>query len=261
MKSLLPFFLILITVSGFTQPTQNMTIRTNLYVTTAGVDYLYDGVLTEYFTNFNNNVDNSDAIKLGGDWNTSIGILRNGVTLSVERRDSCHAKDTTFFRNRNYRAPDLNLMLWFTVTNVYPANLVATLHDNYLNTNTPIATNGSITKYYYTVDANPLSTAENRFYTFLANPNAYIAPVIPPVARMGKEFKVYPNPIMTGQKLHIELTDSLYHDFCLISTTGTRYRLNPLKHADEITLPYVPAGVYILYDQKNKLHQKIVVTK
>lgn len=247
MKHLFLLMLMFITTIGISQ---TMRIRTNLYVIGGALpgENLYDGVASEYTPNGCNCIDANDVWKLGGDgWRPTLGILRNNIQFVVERRDTVNVTDTTYFKIRNISG---NNMIMMKVENVYPANLSVLLFDKYLNTQTNVSILGDTFRYYFTVDSNPLSWDTFRFKMVLTNPPGFIAPPI------YTEFKVYPNPIMRGQTLHIESPNNS-NEYYLISSTGIKYKVSATNNT--IQLPNLISGMYLLYDPKSKEKKKIVV--
>lgn len=131
---------------------------------------LYDGVRVDY-GNYSNNIDNWDAKKLGGDgWRTSLGILRNGVQYSVERRDSAYTSDTIFLLVRNTR--DFGMMLNISV------------FDN----------GNNVIKVLDSVTGVPGSIVGNFDYTFYGTDNnlhRFAIVMTKPVLRSGEQYVFY----------------------------------------------------------------------
>ena len=147
-------------------------MSTNFYIVgTNGVPTLMDGNMSIYDNQYSNGVDWNDGTKVnnsGENW----GLIRNGISLVVERRQFVRGADTVFFnmwgmQQRNYR---------FEVTMQYfdPLNLAAYVWDNYLHEITPVSFSG-ITTVNFTVNTNPGSWAAGRFKLIYTSPAKYAA--------------------------------------------------------------------------------------
>ena len=136
------------------------SFRTNLYL--LNVDnstVLADGNYVQFDRRFADGVDNMDALKLPNVMET-IGLLRNGVSLSIESRPGININDTLFLKltkttQRNYRFE-------FVAGQLDQDNLAGFLEDSYLHTSTPLNMNSS-TWVDFTITADAASAVANRF--------------------------------------------------------------------------------------------------
>ncbi len=90
----------------------------------------------------------------------------------------------------------------------------------------------------------------------------YSAPVgIEEVAK--PMFDIRPNPIYSGQTIHIQLKQSSYAKFLLCSITGVIHREVEVKDDDiDITTEGLPSGIYLLQfidDKQNQQTKKIMI--
>jgi len=147
-------------------------MATNFYIIPAsGAPVLMDGNMTIYDNQYSNAVDWHDGTKMnnsGENW----GIIRDGVSLVVERRQLVVDADTAYLnmwgmQQRNYR---FDVKLTYFDASV----LTACVWDNYLRKITPLSFT-QLTNIDFTVDANPASKAAGRFKILYMTPIAYAA--------------------------------------------------------------------------------------
>ena len=142
------------------------TLRNNLFVVAAdGTKTLIDGNITIYDDLYCNCVDYDDAWKLtnpGENW----GLLRSNTTLVVERRKVIPSSDTTYIRMWNLQ--QRNYAMQVIARNLNHAGLSGYLKDSYTNTIVPLNLNDT-TYIYFSVNANPVSGAQNRFNIIFDN--------------------------------------------------------------------------------------------
>jgi hypothetical protein len=125
-------------------------MSTNFYIVDAKGPTLMDGNITIYDNQYSNGVDWNDGTKMnnsGENW----GLIRNGVSLVVERRKLVAGPDTAFFNMwgmqlRNYRFE-------ITMQNFDSTTIAAYVWDEYLHTIMPVSFSG-ITTVNFTVDNN-----------------------------------------------------------------------------------------------------------
>ena len=147
-------------------------MSTNFYIVGAdGVPTLMDGNISLYDNQYINGVDWNDGTKLNNSYE-NFGLVRNGVSLVVERRQLVTGADTAFFNMwnmqlRNYR---------FEVTMQYfdPLTVAAYVWDDYLHTITPVSFSG-ITTVDFNVTAEAASKAAGRFQLRYTTPLLYPA--------------------------------------------------------------------------------------
>lgn len=154
------------TIAQSTSTAPPETMKVSLFQTqTNGTFTLADGNLTVYDDIFLNEVGD-DALKMNN-FGENLGIVRDGVNLSVEQRKKINIYDTTFFvmwnmQQRNYRLRIIN-------KNLNHLGLIGNFIDTYLNTRTPLLLND--TNYIdFTVNGIPASSASNRFRVEYRNP-------------------------------------------------------------------------------------------
>lgn len=143
-------------------------MKSNLYVLgTAGDTTLLDGDLTQYDSSFSNNVDGLDARKMSN-FSENIGMLRQSVTLVVERRHTIESNDTTFYRIWNL-VTGRNYQLQFIPYGMSQPGLTGYVEDLYLNTKTPLNLEGK-TLANFKIDFNPASSSPTRFRVIYTTP-------------------------------------------------------------------------------------------
>ena len=189
---------------------------TNLY---AG-NNLADGVLNLFDKGYSNAVDNNDALKLTN-FGENLGIARNGSILAVEKRSLIGDNDVIEFNLAGMR--QMQYRLEFSAVNLNQPGLVGTLEDNYLVTKTPIDLDG-ITNMVFTVDANPASSAANRFRIVFKT-----AAVVVPLGK--PDISIYPNPITSGN-INVQFTNMQkgMYTLKLISSAGQTVMISQLDH-------------------------------
>ncbi len=143
------------------------SMRVNLMVNNSNnTASVADGVLSSYSANFSNAIDDMDVVKMTN-FNENIGIVRNGETLTVERRSAISTSDTIFLKLWN--TVQKSYQLQFDPANFSTSAIAAYLVDKYLNTSTPINMS-SVSTVGFTVTADAASAAADRFMVvFKAN--------------------------------------------------------------------------------------------
>ncbi len=134
-------------------------LSTKIYVGTGANAVLFDGNRVDFDASYLNDVDDNDALKLSN-FGENIGILRDGKTISVERRAAVVNTDTIFYSLGQLKQQDYHLEL--TAGNLAQSGLTAFLQDKYLNTSTVIDLS-VITTVSFTVNSDPTSKASDRF--------------------------------------------------------------------------------------------------
>lgn len=139
---------------------------TNLYVVSnTGSPVLVDGTLTQYSTDFSNNLDGYDARKMtnpGFNW----GMLRSNHVYIVERRHVIEGADSVFFKM--WGMQKLNYRLEIITNNLTFPGRSGVLEDSYLKTSTPVSLNGN-TEIDFSVDGTAASCAADRFRIIFSN--------------------------------------------------------------------------------------------
>lgn len=132
---------------------------TNLYAINGTSIDLADGTMNQYDRSFSSAVNELDAKKLAN-FNTNLGMLRDGQILAVEKAAPVGVTDTIFY---DLRKPLIkNYTLEFIASNLNHPNLLGKLEDTYLGTSTPVSLDGTTT-YNFSVTSAAGSYASNRF--------------------------------------------------------------------------------------------------
>jgi len=134
-------------------------LRTNLYQVSNGNAVLFDGVLNQYDANFENSMDDMDALKLGN-FGENLGIIAEGQTLAVESRAGISGYDTIQYRIGQLRTQ--NYQFEFLPENIDQYGVEAFLEDAFLQTRTPVS-NTDTTRVNFTIINDAGSYAANRF--------------------------------------------------------------------------------------------------
>ena len=137
-------------------------LRVNLYAINSDSSVsLLDGILTTYSDDNNNAVDLDDARKMYGS-SESINLKRDAATLSIERRKTITAADTSFLNI--YQMKRQSYRLEIKADNMDHSALTAVIRDGYSNTinNMPLDLNGS-TYVDFVVNSDTASYSANRF--------------------------------------------------------------------------------------------------
>jgi len=146
--------------------TDAIQLVTNLYaMASSGSPVLVDGTLTQYSTNYSNNLDSYDARKMtnpGENW----GMLRNNAVYIVERRRVIEGQDSVFFKMWNMR--EINYRLELITNNLNFPGRTGILEDKYLKTSTPISLNGN-TEIDFAITNDAASSATDRFRIIFSN--------------------------------------------------------------------------------------------
>lgn len=162
---------------------ENMRLNLNVL---SGTAQIIDGIVAAFDKSYSADVDNYDAVKF---YNVgeSIAFMRNGTSLSIERRPTVTGSDVL---NINLAGLKANVPYQFEISPSFNSTvLTAFLIDNYLKTTTPVDLNKTTT-VNFTINSDAASTGANRFYISFAKPAAVIA---------GKDgMSVFPNPVTNG---------------------------------------------------------------
>ena len=149
-------------------------IRSNLYIVAPDQStVLMDGTLTQYDTDYSNEVNGMDARKM---FNSSEnwGMHRGSTVLIIERRHTIQANDSIFFKMWNTRI--ITYQLEFITSNLNKFGRVGVLEDNYLKTSTPIDLNGT-SHINFSVTADPATKATDRFRVVFSTPSYSALPL------------------------------------------------------------------------------------
>jgi hypothetical protein len=136
------------------------SIRTNLYLLNSDNSTLFaDGDLTQYNNMYSAGIDQMDNMKFGN-INETLGLLRDGVVLSVERRPIIVTADTLFFNLT--KTTQRSYQFQFITALMNHPGLFGTLQDSYTGIYTPVDLNGTTT-INFSIDSNSASQNPDRF--------------------------------------------------------------------------------------------------
>ncbi len=137
-----------------------LSLRTNLAAFDSDSSLFWvDGVLATFNANYNNNVDDDDAIKIKS-FAENIGILHNEQQIAIERRKILTEKDTIFLQLSGLKIKQYRLEL--EAKGIANENLAGYIEDTYLSTKTAINMAG-FTSNDFIPQAIPASSAPYRF--------------------------------------------------------------------------------------------------
>ena len=162
-------------------------LRLNLFtVVPSGTDFLSDGVLTTYNSNYSNEIDNMDAKKFYN-IGENICIGREGKDYVIERRKTIETSDTTFLNL--YKLKKQTYKLQFIADGMDSIGLHAVLQDKYLgpSKDTTISMGGT-TNVNFTINADTASYAANRF-SIVFKQDMVVLPVIFSLVKAEKVLK------------------------------------------------------------------------
>ncbi len=132
----------------------------NLMIVNPGnVLSLADGIRIRFNDNYS--ADITDDVEKMGNFAENISSFREGKKLIVEKRPMISVHDTIFLRITNTVIKDYRFQVG--TLNFVQAGVVAFLQDTYLNTNTLLDLTGTVNDIDFSVTADPLSSAQDRF--------------------------------------------------------------------------------------------------
>ena len=141
-------------------------LRSNLYIVAPdGSTVLMDGSLTQYYSDYSNNMDGMDARKMSN-FSENWGMLRNDRVYVIERRHSIQGSDSIFFKMWNMRI--ITYQIELIASGLDKDGRQAVLEDKYLKTSTPVNLNGN-THVNFSVTSDPDSKASDRFRIIFSN--------------------------------------------------------------------------------------------
>jgi len=133
--------------------------RTDVYAANSGKYTLTDGVLNVFDDSFDNDTKDDAEKFINFNSKESFSIAKAGQKIAIEKRKQVAESDTIFYAMANMN--ELPYRLRFEASNFNPG-LEAYLVDKYLNTQTPVSTDG-VTTYNFNITADALSKAQDRF--------------------------------------------------------------------------------------------------
>ena len=132
----------------------------NVYLLNSdGTTHFADGTLAQFNNAWSPLVDFMDGIKFGN-INEQLSLLRTSTALALERRPIINAPDTMFLKLTKTTQRDYRMQV--ITTNLDHPGMQGEIQDSYTGVPIPLDLNGSTT-FDFTIDANPLSSASNRF--------------------------------------------------------------------------------------------------
>ncbi len=141
-------------------------LNVNLNVISSTDSILLDGTMLEFESDFSNQVDIDDAIKLTNS-GENISIVNQDKYLVVERRAEIQQTDTIYVSLSQLKQK--TYLLQFTPQNINTNGLQGILIDKYLHTQTNIdlQSNNSI---QFSVNSDSASASNDRFYIVFQSP-------------------------------------------------------------------------------------------
>lgn len=133
-----------------------------------------DGVLVTFSDNYSNSTDQYDAANITNIGSENLAMVRNGLKLSIERRNATLDADTVYLDMSSLKVRDYHFE--FVPTNFQEASLTAFIEDSYTGTQTPIDLSAG-SNYQFSIINNPAAYAGNRFRVIMKN-NLVVLPVI-----------------------------------------------------------------------------------
>lgn len=131
----------------------------NLYAVNPTSTDMVDGGVVLFDDAYSNAVDIED-IRKSPNFRQNFGLIRDNVSLAVEKRHSLSQADTVFFDMSNIT--QLPYRLDISTTNMDPLIIGAVLEDKYTNSSTALDLT-TMNSYSFTADANAASRAADRF--------------------------------------------------------------------------------------------------
>ncbi len=147
---------------SYAQPYEQM--KANIYALTINGYSLADGNSVVFDSSFSNSVDNNDVTKQNN-FGENFGIQKGLVTLAIEARKNVLTVDTVYYRMWNVKQ-STTYKFEFTPRYFKTPGLMAVLHDNYLNADSPISIIDTTT-VTFAVTTVAGSYAQDRFKLYL----------------------------------------------------------------------------------------------
>ena len=147
---------------SFAQPYEQM--KATIYALTINGYSLADGNSVVLDSSFSNSVDNNDVTKQNN-FGENFGIQKGLVTLAIEARKNVVTVDTVYYRIWNLKQAT-TYKFEFTPRYFNTPGLMAVLHDNYLNADSPISIIDT-TSVTFAVTSVAGSYAQDRFKLYL----------------------------------------------------------------------------------------------
>jgi hypothetical protein len=149
------------------------SLITNLYANVNNVYNLADGNMVIYDDAYSNAVDGADARKLTN-WGENFGLVRDNITLAVEKRKVMRALDTVFYAMSNLRS--ISYKLEIQATNLNHPGMVGFLEDVFLGTRVSLSLTET-TRYLFNVTSTAASSSRSRFRAIFFTVSSSTLPV------------------------------------------------------------------------------------
>ena len=181
-KGLTLFLSTILTMAGFhawseplNPPPTLESMKVSLFaVPASGAATMVDGNLTNYDDAFDNAAGLDDALKMNN-FGENFGIIRDGLSLSIEQRKKITVNDTTFFVMWNMVRQNYRLRL--IAKNLDHPGVEGFLEDSFTGNRTSLDLNDT-TMVDFTVTTDPASYAHDRFRIVYVYPPAIALPLV-----------------------------------------------------------------------------------
>jgi len=145
---------------------EEQKIRIDLYKVNATNADLLDGALVTYADNYQNLVDEYDAIKPFGSGEL-IGLLRQGKTFSIERRKSITSTDTVYLQQSQMRIGNYRMVI--ELSNMASPGMTAFLVDKTVEGNPTVLDINNLNTINYAITTVAATYDPFRFYIVFKN--------------------------------------------------------------------------------------------
>ena len=146
------------------RPTQPLVVNErvlfNLYASNGGANDMVDGGYADFDNLFSDAVDAYDVRK-SPNFSENFGLVRDNISLAVERRQRINLDDTLFFSMSSLR--QIQYRLDIHAENIDPVVTSAFLEDKFTGSRTPVSMSGDVTPYTFSVTSAAASRAADRF--------------------------------------------------------------------------------------------------
>jgi len=209
-------------------------LRVNLQPSDGSQRGVLDEVFASYSSNFSDEIDNMDALKVPNVME-NLSIIRKGQELMVDRRNVIQTADTLRLNMTNLTAT--GYMFEFSPIDLSEAESV-TLIDNYLKTTTDISLTET-SQVYFQTGSDSKASAPDRFSVIISYSKNRLQSLA------GKaNIRAYPNPVINGN-IYIEfnnMTSGKYH-IDLINMSGKLITRKVIYHAGKTATHPINLGV------------------
>ncbi len=226
-------------------PAKNATgLRVNLQPSDGSQRGVLDEVFASYSSNFSDEIDNMDALKVPNVME-NLSIIRKGQELMVDRRNVIRTADTLRLNMTNLTAT--GYMFEFSPIDLSEAESV-TLIDNYLKTTTDISLTET-SQVYFQTGSDSRASAPDRFCVVIVKNRS----AMPGVNLAGRAIiRAYPNPVTASGNINLQfgnIKSGMYRVELVNSLGQTVYsrmmQLNEGTFNQQMNIGRnLPAGVY-----------------